>query len=156
MTFFEVHDVLAEDDAPPAKILLGKRALYLPEGPSWFWVIGDDQDELCSLDLEFDCELPPRSHWLSWELNEGASLRDILVVGDSQDLEECLLRSGIAPGQPFMVWARYTVVRLPATTDAPEDWETEVDWEVVRIEPWSPDRASQAWEAFYGRKRMIR
>ena len=117
----------------------------------WIRVVAEESEAWCELTLHLDCEAPPiqPDHWLSFEL-EALPFMEVMGL-ESDDLEALLFEHGIAPGQPFVIEAQY----LSFQDWESGCWESEVDWEVARVQPWPADRAVAAWEAFYGRKHLI-
>jgi hypothetical protein len=110
-----------------------------------------EEDEWGSFYLDLDCSAPPPNHWLSYCFDTTGNLAEILCVKDCYgSVERMLLEHGIAPGQPFYLWASFR-----SWKDYWGEYDEEVDWEVTSIVPWNREKVLTEWEAFWGRKMMM-
>jgi len=93
-----------------------------------------------SLHLHLDCDgpVPP---WWEW-VNE--DLLNYMFTGkashDTEALVAEFLQMGIAPGQPFLIDMTFM------STCYGDEYDYEVDWELVAVEPWSAEQVLAAWE----------
>jgi len=90
-----------------------------------------------------------RAAWLWFELDALGNLTEVLGLRADR-LDTWLLRHGLAPGQTFLIRARYA-----AYHDWEGGYEAEVECSVVAAEPWSDDRAAAAWEQLWGRRYLV-
>lgn len=154
MSEFSILEPL--DRGPEAKSwpCLAGNALYTGKQASVRVVASEDWEWGC-LRLEFDCDGPPHNHWLAYALDGIGTLTDVLGLRLSgeflNDVEDLLLREGIAPGQPF--WLRLT------HHFSKDYWtgecDSEVDFEVIGVTSMDPEQATLEWEALFGRKMML-
>lgn len=112
-------------------------------GDRYVWLVADPLDDLAlrqdDLVEDDQTEAEAQRDWLEFE-------RDMVgweeLVGASRgDVATWLLREGLAPGQPFLVWLRphYSV-------DYYGEHDLDIEAEVVLVDPWSDERAAEAWE----------
>lgn len=133
---------------------LAGNALYSAK-QAWIRVVASEDWEWGCLRIEFDCDGPPVNHWLAWELDGVGTLTDVLGLRLSgeflNDVEDLLLREGIAPGQSFWLHLTYHFSKDAWTGEC----DSEVDYEVIDVMGVDPERAKLEWEALFGRKMML-
>jgi len=108
-------------------------------------------------DLEFDtyCDLeshgPPVNHWLYHEI-ESVGLLDALLgyqycfSGTPKEaVVKQMLELGVAPEQPFLVYATYWATKH--WTDYGWEYDAGIDWSIIHIEPWSTEKILISWES---------
>jgi hypothetical protein len=127
---------------------VGDGALY--EGHACTILVTTTEEwEWGQLTLELDCEGPPDNHWLSYEFDTVGGLGDILdISGDQVDM--FLLENGIAPFQRF-----YLYITAHYYKDYWGEYDSEIECEVLNVEPWDVNRVCTEWEAYWARKRII-
>jgi hypothetical protein len=84
-----------------------------------------------------------RPDWLDIEVGENG-WADIL---DAHDEVEWALREGLCPRQCFKVRVRFRWFRSGGYYD-PEEWDCDIDWEIVEREPIGALEAARRWEAW--------
>jgi len=126
-------------------------------GNSWCMVrlVAAESWEWGSLTLEIDGEGAPPQHWLGYELDALGNLDGVLGMntcpfGLISELETFLLQKGISPGQAFWVEMSYS-----CSQDYWGEWDSEVVWHVVGMEPRTAEQSASAWEALIGRKHLL-
>jgi len=128
------------------------RALWCRSGGT-FWMstevepAGNPAEEHPSLHLFLDADGPTPAWW-EW-VNE--ELIDYMFNGNIRDDEVLvleLMKLGIAPGQAFKVDMTF-MTSGPYSGDGWDEYDYEVDWEVLEIEAWTPAQVLAAWELWF-------
>lgn len=134
-----------EEDYGPRHFIGEGAAYFAGTTLCWVTLVVEYEDEGC-LSLELACDGPHPNHWFAFEMDCG-SLDDIFDFnGGDETREELLFRMGIAPGQRFRIAATYHTGKY--WTDCGYEYDAEVDWEVINIEPWTVDQTLAAWQRY--------
>jgi hypothetical protein len=133
---------------------LAGNALYAGK-QAWIRVLASEDWEWGCLRIEFDCDGPPTNHWLAYVLDGVGNLSEALGLSLNglflNEVEEFILREGIAPNQSFWLRLTYSFWQDSWTNEC----DDEVDYKVVGITSVDPEQAKLEWEALCGRKMML-
>lgn len=113
-------------------------------GDRYVWLEADPCGDCCigpAGDVADDQTAAEARHdWLAFEL-DAVGWDGLLDV--NHDAATWLLREGLAPGQPFLVWLRPHYSR-----DYWGEHDLDVEWDVVARTHRSPEEAAAAWQAW--------
>jgi hypothetical protein len=104
------------------------------KGSVWLKIEWDEDSNWFSVSSEYSGEVPP---WLEYLDGGWGSL---LAPTNDGDCLNFLLKHGVSPGQPFLIYFSYEVIR-----ETFGDYDQEFDYEVVRKEKWSKEKELQSW-----------
>lgn len=71
--------------------------------------------------------------WSSW-----------LGMDQEEEMENFLLRTGLAPGQKFL-----TELKFSSHMDYWGEYDEELDWRVLDVEPWPKEKVLEGWEEYF-------
>lgn len=115
----------------------------------WVTMVVEYEDWGC-LTLDIDGEGPPGDHWLEFEtsvvgLDEVVGFTASFYGSDDDRCREAwMLDLGVAPGQRFRLVMMYGSWR-----DYWGEYDSEVCWDLIWVEPWTPQQCAEAWEAYF-------
>jgi len=138
------------------------RTMYMEDGSIWaksggllkFYILPDEEDPLNSVIVEMDSMTCGKMCWYDWEMDGVGSVAEMLFGGSQVDaVATWMLQNGIAFGQSFWLDMSFGCGETQSMDSVwPEYW-SEVDYEVVEVEPLpgGSDAVAESWEAYIGR-----
>ena len=137
----------AQEVGDPPVPVFGDRA-WFGYNECRIWLRSHEEWEWGTLNLELDCDPPPYTCALYHELDAVGPIEDVLGL---DDVERFLMENGLAPGQPFYIYASFWY----SGPDRNGEYDSDSDFKILDQERWTADQAATAWEAFYARQHML-
>ena len=152
MKLVALSDINEWPDPPPVELPVLYEDAWYGKNECRVRAFACEEEEWGTLYLEMDCVSPPSNHWLSYCFDTTGNLSDIMCVDNVHgSVERMIMEHGIAPGQPF-----YLSLSFSYTRDYWGEYDEETDWEITSVVPWSRERVLTEWEAYWGRKLMMK